>query len=223
MGGARPGLAASAGTARWVPAWAAGLRVTASPPRWRARMATELGNPAGHHGAALDLANRGADAVDPQGLVVQAPAGHSESVVADAPPGSWCWSTPDYRAQPRRWGVLPPAEGAVATARVMSELADFTPACVPTPATTAWLIVDLNQRRRRLARGRRSGPRPRRRARPRSVPGAARPCDRGRADGTATPPGDRRTPRPCRPHRPSRWPHAGILSVASAGGAPACP
>jgi ribose 5-phosphate isomerase A len=141
------GRAAGAGIRALGGRVAGGLRCTGVPTsRTSAALARRLGIPLARPGATLDLAFDGADAVDPQGLVVKGAGGAlvRERIVADGARRFLILvDAPKLVPSLDAWGLLPLAVVPFAAARVLRELADLEPRRRPGRSDDGLALVDL--------------------------------------------------------------------------------
>jgi ribose 5-phosphate isomerase A len=141
------GRAAAAGIRALGARVAGGLRCTGVPTsRASAALARRLGIPLARPGAPLDLAFDGADAVDPEGLVVKGAGGAlvRERIVADGARRFLILvDAPKLVPSLDAWGRLPLAVVPFAAARVVRELADLEPRRRPGRSDDGLALVDL--------------------------------------------------------------------------------
>jgi ribose 5-phosphate isomerase A len=141
------GRAAAAGIRALAGRVAGGLRCTGVPTsRASAALARESGIPLGRLRAPLDLAFDGADAVDPDGLVVKGAGGAlvRERIVAAAA-ARWLVLVDGPKLVPTldAWGTLPIAVVPFASARVADELAELSPRRRPGRSDDGLALLDL--------------------------------------------------------------------------------
>ena len=141
------GRAAAAGIRALGERVAGGLRVTGVPTsRASDVLARELGIPVGRPGAPLDVAFDGADAVDPDGLVVKGAGGAlvRERIVADSAARFLILvDAPKMVGSLDAWGRLPVAVVPFAVRAVARALADLAPARRPGRSDDGLVIMDL--------------------------------------------------------------------------------
>lgn len=141
------GRAAAAGIRALARRVAAGLRCRGVPTsRASAALARDLGIRVGRLGGPLDLAFDGADAVDPDGLIVKGAGGAlvRERLVADAA-ATWLVLVdgPKVVDSLDAWGTLPVAAIPFGAGRVARELADLSPRRRPGRSDDGLVIIDL--------------------------------------------------------------------------------
>ena len=124
-----------------------GLRCTGIPTsRASTALARAQGIAIGRLRGPLDLAFDGADAVDPDGLVVKGAGGAMvrERIVADAAARFLVLvDAPKMVASLDAWGVLPIAVVPFAAARVRSELSEFSPVQRAGRSDDGLALIDL--------------------------------------------------------------------------------
>jgi ribose 5-phosphate isomerase A len=124
-----------------------GLRVRGVPTSpASARIARAAGIPLGRLLGALDIAFDGADAVDPQGLVVKGAGGAMvrERVVAHAAGRFLVLVDPPKLVENLdEWGVLPVAVAPFAADWIAGQLAEFSPARRTKPSDDGMALLDL--------------------------------------------------------------------------------
>jgi ribose 5-phosphate isomerase A len=142
------GRAAAAGIRALARRVAGGLRCRGVPTsRASAALARDLGIPVGRLTGPLDLAFDGADAVDPDGVIVKGAGGAlvRERLVADA---AAVWLVlvdgPKVVASLDAWGTLPVAAIPFGAGRVARELADLAPARRPGRSDDGLAIIDVD-------------------------------------------------------------------------------
>ena len=142
------GRAAAAGIRALGERVAGGLRITGvATSRASAELARELGIPLDDMGPPLDLAFDGADAVDPDGLVVKGAGGAHvrERVVADAAARFLVLvDAPKLVRGLDEWGTLPLAVVPFAVRRVVDVLADCAPRVRDARSDDGMALVDLS-------------------------------------------------------------------------------
>ena len=142
------GRAAAAGIRALGLRVAGGLRCTGVPTsRASAALARELGIPLGRLRGPLDVAFDGADAVDPQGLVIKGAGGAlvRERIVADASARFLVLvDGPKVVASLDEWGTLPIAAIPFGAGRVSEVLADLSPRRRPGMSDDGLAIIDLS-------------------------------------------------------------------------------
>lgn len=141
------GRAAAAGIRALGERVAAGLNCTGVPTSAAStELARELGIALAAMDGPLDLAFDGADAVDPDGLVIKGAGGAHvrERVVADAAHRFLVLvDAPKVVDSLDRWGTLPLAVVPFATRRVVGALAEFAPTVREAPSDDGLDLVDL--------------------------------------------------------------------------------
>jgi ribose 5-phosphate isomerase A len=141
------GRAAAAGIAALGERVRRGLRVRGVPTSpASARLAREAGIPVSRLSGPLDIAFDGADAVDPQGLVVKGAGGAMvrERVVATAARRFLVLVDPPKMVGTLdAWGLLPLAVAPFAAAWVSGELADLGPTPRPGRSDDGMTLIDL--------------------------------------------------------------------------------
>lgn len=142
------GRAAAAGIRALGRRVAGGLRCTGVPTsKASAALARELGIPVGRLSGPLDVAFDGADAVDPQGLVIKGAGGAlvRERIVAEAAARFLVLvDGPKMVASLDSWGVLPVAAIPFGAARLAALLPDLAPARRPGLSDDGLAIIDLH-------------------------------------------------------------------------------
>jgi ribose 5-phosphate isomerase A len=141
------GRAAAAGIAALGERVRDGLRVRGVPTSpASARLARQAGIPLGRLSGSLDIAFDGADAVDPDGLIVKGAGGAMvrERVVAQAA-GRFLVlvDRPKLVANLDEWGLLPVAVAPFAADWVTRQLADLAPARRPARSDDGMALLDL--------------------------------------------------------------------------------
>ncbi|MGE0027336.1 MAG: ribose 5-phosphate isomerase A [Thermoleophilia bacterium] len=141
------GRAAAAGIRALGERVAGGLRCTGVPTsRASDALAREVGIPVGRPGAPLDLAFDGADAVDPDGLVVKGAGGAlvRERIVADSAARFLILvDAPKMVGSLDAWGTLPVAAVPFGAAAVARALADLSPVRRPGRSDDGLVLMDL--------------------------------------------------------------------------------
>lgn len=141
------GRAAAAGIRALGERVRAGLRCVGVPTsRASAALARGLGIPIGRLRGGIDLAFDGADAVDPDGLVVKGAGGAMvrERVVADAARRFVILvDAPKLVGSLDEWGVLPVACVPFAAAHVAQVLAEYDPVRRPSRSDDGMVLLDL--------------------------------------------------------------------------------
>lgn len=141
------GRAAAAGIAALGERVRGGLRVRGVPTSpASARLARAAGIPLGRLSGPLDIAFDGADAVDPQGLVVKGAGGAMvrERVVAQAAARFLVLvDPPKLVSSLDEWGILPVAVAPFAAGWITRELADLSPVCRPRRSDDGMALLDL--------------------------------------------------------------------------------
>jgi len=141
------GRAAGAGIAALGERVRAGLRVRGVPTSpASARLARASGIPVGRLTGPLDIAFDGADAVDPNGLVVKGAGGAMvrERVVAQAASRFLVLvDSPKMVSSLDEWGVLPVAVAPFAAEWVARELGDLSPARRARRSDDGMVVFDL--------------------------------------------------------------------------------
>lgn len=142
------GRAAAAGIAALGERVRGGLHVRGVPTSpASARLARNVGIPVGRLTGPLDIAFDGADAVDPQGLVVKGAGGAMvrERVVARAAARFLVLVDPPKMVDSLdEWGVLPIAVAPFAADWVCLQLADLGPARRPARSDDRMALIDLS-------------------------------------------------------------------------------
>lgn len=141
------GRAAAAGIAALGERVRAGLRCTGVPTSTAsAALARRHGIPVGRLRGPLDLAFDGADAVDPNGLVIKGAGGAMvrERIVAEAARRFVVLvDQPKLVRSLDEWGVLPVAVIPFAAARVIDQLREFAPAARSARSDDGLVLLDL--------------------------------------------------------------------------------